>query len=396
MRQKSHQKKKHLNQNMQQSDNIRVILSGGGTGGHIFPAVAIANAIKVKMPDAEILFVGAKGRMEMEKVPQAGYPIEGLWISGLQRRLTTDNLLFPFKVISSLYKARKIIKLFKPDVVIGTGGFASGPTLRMASWLGIPTLIQEQNSFPGITNKMLASKADIICVAYEGMEKFFPESKIKLTGNPVRNDIEFNNNSRSAALKLYKLSEEKVTLLVVGGSLGARTINQSIQSGLEKLATANIQLIWQTGKAYAEQAADAVKDYQAKGIITLPFIKEMDKAYAAADMVVSRAGAIAISELCIIGKPSILVPSPNVAEDHQTKNALALSSRNAAILVKDSEAQANLISAITELASDIEAQKKLSTNISAMAIMNSASQIAEYVIKLALKTNNQGVHVVEN
>lgn len=396
MRQKSHQKKKHLNQNMQQSDNIRVILSGGGTGGHIFPAVAIANAIKVKMPDAEILFVGAKGRMEMEKVPQAGYPIEGLWISGLQRRLTTDNLLFPFKVISSLYKARKIIKLFKPDVVIGTGGFASGPTLRMASWLGIPTLIQEQNSFPGITNKMLASKADIICVAYEGMEKFFPESKIKLTGNPVRNDIEFNNNSRSAALKLYKLSEEKVTLLVVGGSLGARTINQSIQSGLEKLATANIQLIWQTGKAYAEQAADAVKDYQAKGIITLPFIKEMDKAYAAADMVVSRAGAIAISELCIIGKPSILVPSPNVAEDHQTKNALALSSRNAAILVKDSEAQTNLISAITELASDIEAQKKLSTNISAMAIMNSASQIAEYVIKLALKTNNQGVHVVEN
>jgi len=374
---------------MQQSDNIRVILSGGGTGGHIFPAVAIANVIKATAPAAEILFVGAKGRMEMEKVPAAGYPIEGLWISGLQRRLTTDNLMFPFKVLSSLYNARKIIKSFKPDVVIGTGGYASGPTLRMASWLGIPTVIQEQNSFPGITNKMLAAKADIICVAYEGMEKFFPASKIRLTGNPVRHDIEFNNNLKSEALKQYSLAEDKITLLVVGGSLGARTINQSIHAGLRILATDKIQLIWQTGKSYADQAAKAIQDIEGEGIVTMPFIMEMDKAYIASDIVVSRAGAIAISELCLTGKPSILVPSPNVAEDHQTKNALALSSRKAAILVKDSEAAATLISAITELASNIAEQKTLSINISSMAIRNSARQIAGHVFELALKQNKK-------
>ena len=381
---------------MLKTDNIRVILSGGGTGGHIFPAVAIANAIKAAAPSAEILFVGAKGRMEMEKVPAAGYPIEGLWISGLQRRLTTDNLMFPFKVISSLFNARKIIKSFKPDVVIGTGGYASGPTLRMASWLGIPTVIQEQNSFPGITNKMLAAKADIICVAYEGMEKYFPASKIRLTGNPVRHDIEFNNNSKSEALKLFNLVEGKITLLVVGGSLGARTINQSIHAGLRIMATDKIQLIWQTGKYYADQAAKAVQDTEGEGIVTRPFIKEIDKAYAAADIVVSRAGAIAISELCLTGKPSILVPSPNVAEDHQTKNALALSSRKAAILVKDSEAPATLVTAITELASNIAEQKTLSTNISSMAIRNSARTIAEHVFELALKQNKREVNVVEN
>jgi len=370
---------------MLKTDNIRVILSGGGTGGHIFPAVAIANAIKAAAPSAEILFVGAKGRMEMEKVPAAGYPIEGLWISGLQRRLTTDNLMFPFKVISSLFNARKIIKSFKPDVVIGTGGYASGPTLQMASWLGIPTVIQEQNSFPGITNKMLAAKADIICVAYEGMEKYFPASKIRLTGNPVRHDIEFNNNSKAEALKLFNLVEGKITLLVVGGSLGARTINQSIHAGLRIMATDKIQLIWQTGKYYADQATKAVQDIEGEGIVTMPFIKEMDKAYTAADIVVSRAGAIAISELCLTGKPSILVPSPNVAEDHQTKNALALSSRKAAILVKDSEAPTTLVSTITMLASDISEQKTLSSNISSMAIRNSAVQIAGHVFELALK-----------
>ena len=371
---------------MQVSDNIRVILSGGGTGGHIFPAVAIANAIKEAAPAADILFVGAKGRMEMEKVPAAGYPIEGLWISGLQRRLTVDNFKFPFKVISSLFNARKIIKSFKPDVVVGTGGYASGPTLRMASWLGIPTLIQEQNSLPGITNKMLASKADIICVAYKGMEKFFPSSKIRLTGNPVRHDIEFNNNRKSEALKQFNLAEDKITLLVVGGSLGARTLNQSIHAGLRILASENIQLIWQTGKAYADQAAKAVVEFEGKGIITLPFLKEMDKAYSAADIVVSRAGAIAISELCILGKPSILVPSPNVAEDHQTKNALALSTCGAAILVKDSDAPATLISRITALASNATEQKNLSTNIISLAMRNSAHQIAEHVFELALKT----------
>ena len=371
---------------MQQSENIRVILSGGGTGGHIFPAVAIANAIKAAAPQAEIRFVGAKGRMEMEKVPAAGYPIEGLWISGLQRRLTADNLLFPFKVISSLYKARKIIKSFKPDVVIGTGGYASGPTLRAASGAGIPTLIQEQNSFPGITNKMLAAKADIICVAYQGMEKFFPASKIKLTGNPVRSDIEFSNISKSETLAQFGLQEGKTTLLVVGGSLGARTINQSIEAGINTLAEAGIQLIWQTGKNFAPLASKALAPYEGKGFITMPFIKEMDKAYAAADIVVSRAGAIAISELCITGKPSILVPSPNVAEDHQTKNAMALSTRNAAILVKDSEAAESLVSKITELAADPAEQLRLNANISAMAIRNSAQQIAEYAFMLAGKS----------
>jgi len=360
-------------------------LSGGGTGGHIFPAVAIANAIKEKAVHADIMFVGAKGRMEMEKVPAAGYPIEGLWISGLQRRLTVDNLMFPFKVISSLYYARKIIKSFRPDVVIGTGGYASGPTLRMATWLGIPTLIQEQNSFPGITNKMLASKANRICVAYPGMEKFFPESKISITGNPVRHDIEFNNCSKTNALKHFGLSEGKTTLLVVGGSLGARSINHSIHAGLETLAGNNIQLIWQTGKHYADQAAKTVTESNMKGIITMPFIKEMDMAYSAADIVVSRAGAIAISELCLTSKPSILVPSPNVAEDHQTKNALALSSRNAAILVKDTDAASGLIRAITELATNLTEQKNLSANISSMAMRNSANLIAEHVFELALK-----------
>lgn len=370
---------------MQQSDNLRVILSGGGTGGHIFPAVAIANAIKAVAPNTVIMFVGAKGRMEMEKIPAAGYPIEGLWISGLQRRLTIDNLMFPFKVISSLYNARKIIKSFKPDVVVGTGGYASGPTLRMATWLGIPTLIQEQNSFPGITNKMLASKADRICVAYPGMEKFFPASKIVLTGNPVRNNIEFNNISKSAALRHFKLRDYRTTLLVIGGSLGARTINHSIHAGLRIISDANIQILWQTGKFYEVQASKATIDYREKGIITMPFIKEMDLAYAAADIVVSRAGAIAISELCISGKPSILVPSPNVAEDHQTKNALALSTQGAAILVKDSDAPGNLVKAITDLASNLEEQKKLSTNISSMAKQNSAGLIAKEVLELALK-----------
>jgi UDP-N-acetylglucosamine--N-acetylmuramyl-(pentapeptide) pyrophosphoryl-undecaprenol N-acetylglucosamine transferase len=370
---------------MQQPDNIRVILSGGGTGGHIFPAVAIANAIKEAMPGAAILFVGAKGRMEMEKVPAAGYPIEGLWISGLQRRITADNLMFPFKVVSSLYNARKIIKSFKPDVVIGTGGYASGPTLRMASWLGIPTLIQEQNSFPGITNKMLASKADRICVAYQGMEKFFPAEKIRFTGNPVRKDIESNSNTRPGALLNFNLQDEKTTLLVVGGSLGARTINKSIDAGLRRLAVANIQLIWQTGKHYADNATFAVAAFREKGMISMPFIKDMDKAYAAADMVVSRAGAIAISELCISGKPAILVPSPNVAEDHQTKNALALSSHGAAIVVRDSEANEKLIPAILSLASDITEQKNLSSNISAMAMHNSADLIARQVFEIALK-----------
>jgi len=368
---------------MKQPDTIRIILSGGGTGGHIFPAVAIANAIKAMVPGAEILFVGSKGKMEMEKVPASGYPIEGLWISGLQRRLTVDNLMFPFKVISSLYHARKILKSFKPDVVIGTGGYASGPTLKMASWLGIPTLIQEQNSFPGITNKMLASKADRICVAYNGMEKYFDKIKLRYTGNPVRNEIEFNTNTKSASRQFFNLSDTKVTVLVVGGSLGARTINQSIHQGLTFLADADIQLLWQTGKYYSDEAEKAVIPFRQNGILTMPFIKEMDKAYAAADIIISRAGAIAISELCITGKPVILIPSPNVAEDHQTKNALALSSKGAAIVIKDSEAQSSLIHTLIELATDANKQESLSAAIKLMAMHNSAGLIAEQVFELA-------------
>jgi UDP-N-acetylglucosamine--N-acetylmuramyl-(pentapeptide) pyrophosphoryl-undecaprenol N-acetylglucosamine transferase len=322
-------------------------------------------------------------------VPASGYPIKGLWISGLQRRLTTDNLMFPFKVVSSLYNAYKIIKSFKPDVVVGTGGYASGPTLRVASWLGIPTLIQEQNSFPGITNKMLAAKAHRICVAYEGMEKYFPKSKILLTGNPVRSDIEHNNNIKSDALQFFKLNDDKITLLVVGGSLGARTINQSIGAGLSRLVDANIQLIWQTGKLYEDQANSAVSGFKGKGIISMPFIKEMDKAYAAADIVISRAGAIAISELCISGKPSILVPSPNVAEDHQTKNALALSTREAAIFVKDAEASEKLIETAIALAKNKDEQIKLAANISSMAMHNSAALIAAQVFGLTKNKSNK-------
>lgn len=374
---------------MQQPKKIKVILSGGGTGGHIFPAVAIANAIKAKAADADILFVGAKGRMEMEKVSASGYPIKGLWISGLQRRITTDNLMFPLKVISSLFNAYQIVKTFKPDVVIGTGGYASGPTLRVASWLGIPTVIQEQNSFPGITNKMLAAKADLICVAYPGMEKYFPAQKIRLTGNPVRKDIEFNKISKSEALKHFGLSATKTTLLVVGGSLGARTINESIYSGLDKMANAGLQIIWQTGKLFEPKAAKAIAENPCKDFRTMAFIKEMDFAFAAADIVVSRAGANTISELCVSAKPCILVPSPNVAEDHQTKNAMALASKHAAVCVSDKDAPTTLTGEIIKLAADKTNQKLLSENISAMALRNSADLIAGFVFDLAAKTNKK-------
>ncbi|MBK7174057.1 MAG: undecaprenyldiphospho-muramoylpentapeptide beta-N-acetylglucosaminyltransferase [Bacteroidales bacterium] len=372
---------------MQQPDSIKVILSGGGTGGHIFPAIAIANAIRNQVPNAEFLFVGAKGRMEMEKVPAAGFKIEGLWISGLQRRLTLDNLSFPFKVISSLIKARSIIRSFEPDIVIGTGGYASGPTLNAAASMGIPTLIQEQNSYPGITNKMLASKVQLICVAYEGMEKFFPASKIRITGNPIRQDITRNNLTKSEALSYFGLQEGPITLLVVGGSLGARTINQSIHSGLNLLAEQNIQLIWQTGKSYAEIAATSVSPYKGKGLMTTAFISRMDMAYAAADIVISRSGAIAISELCAIGKPCILVPSPNVTEDHQTKNTLALTAKNAAIMVKDKDAGQTLVKEVIKLSADKVLQDSLRKNILGLAHPDAAETIAKHALSL-LKIKN--------
>jgi len=299
--------------------NYKFILSGGGTGGHIYPAVAIADELKARYPNAEFLFVGASDRMEMDKVPQAGYKIEGLWISGIQRKLTLKNLIFPFKLIVSLLRSRKIIKIFKPDVVIGTGGFASGPLLQMATSKGIPSLIQEQNSYPGITNKLLGKKVNTICVAYEGLEKFFPKEKIRLTGNPIRKDLLEVKSKQIAGKDVFELIHSKYTLLVLGGSLGARRINQLIESNIETFKGNNVQVIWQCGKLYYEQ----YKQYnELENVQVHAFLNTMDMAYAAADVIISRAGAISVSELCIVGKPVIFIPSPNVAEDHQTKNAV--------------------------------------------------------------------------
>ena len=364
---------------------VRVIISGGGTGGHIFPAIAIANALKKINEKTEILFVGAEGRMEMEKVPSAGYKIEGLWISGLQRRLTIDNLSFPFKVISSLMKSKKIIRRFKPDVAVGTGGFASGPLLRTASGMRIPTLIQEQNSFPGITNKLLGRRANKICVAYEGMEKYFPKEKISMTGNPVRQDILLLDGKREEAFKDFSLNPNKKTVLFLGGSLGARTINQSVAACMNLLIKNNIQIIWQTGQSYMRFATEVTSYLPGKdnGVRVYAFLSRMDLAYACADIVVSRAGAISLSELAIVKKPCILVPSPNVAEDHQTKNAMALVKHEAAILVKDIQAREKLGKEIINLMNDVQKQNKLSENISKLAFPNSAEVIAKEVMKLA-------------
>ena len=364
---------------------MKVIISGGGTGGHIYPAIAIANALKQRIKDIDILFIGAKDRMEMEKVPAAGYNIKGLWISGLQRRLTIKNLLFPIKVISSLLQAKKIIDEFKPDVVIGVGGYASGPTLRAATYKGIPTLIQEQNSFPGITNKMLASKVTKICVAYEGMEKFFPKNKIILTGNPVRQNIVDIKIDRKQAVDFFGIDATKKTVLAIGGSLGARTINENIEKMVQKFADADIQLIWQTGKYYFPKAQITTYKFETKGIKSYDFINQMDYAYAAVDVIISRAGAIAISELCIIGKPVILLPSPNVAEDHQTKNAMALVNKNAAILVKDINAQQTLSDSLFNLLSNNDLQNELSLNIKKMAYLDATEKIADVVISLIRK-----------
>lgn len=360
----------------------RVIISGGGTGGHIFPAIAIANALKKINENIEILFVGAEGRMEMEKVPAAGYKIEGLWISGFQRRLTMANLAFPFKVISSLIKAKKILKQFKPDVAVGTGGYASGPMLNVAAGNQVPILIQEQNSYPGITNKLLAKKASKICVAYENMGKYFPKEKIILTGNPVRQDILSLEGKRERGLEFFGLDGNKKTILVIGGSLGARTINEAIKECLGELTKNNIQLVWQCGKLFYPIAQEAVKEQSDYGIKTFDFISQMDYAYAVADVVISRAGASSISELCLVKKPSILIPSPNVAEDHQTKNALALVTYNAAILIKDSEAKDQLCKKAMELINDENQRNKLKESIAKMAFTDSANVIANEVLRL--------------
>lgn len=358
--------------------SYKFILSGGGTGGHIFPALSIAQSLKSKYPKSEVLFVGAKGKMEMEKVPNAGFKIIGLWISGLQRKQLFKNLLFPLKLISSLIQSVFIVLKFKPDVVIGTGGFASGPILYIASLFGTPTLIQEQNSYPGITNKLLAKKAQKICVAYDGLETFFPKQKIIITGNPVRQDL-LNFGNKDDAYKALELNPKKKTLLVLGGSLGARRINQLVETQLPYFQKNQIQVIWQCGKLYYGD----YKNYEeSPGVRVFAFVNRMDFVYAAADVIVSRAGASSVSELCIVGKPVIFVPSPNVAEDHQTKNALALSNKDAAIMISEKDLDQNFEPQFTELIQNKNVQQRLSDNIKKLAKKSATEDIVNEIEKL--------------
>jgi UDP-N-acetylglucosamine--N-acetylmuramyl-(pentapeptide) pyrophosphoryl-undecaprenol N-acetylglucosamine transferase len=361
-------------------NQINVIISGGGTGGHIYPAIAIANALKAANQNINILFVGALGKMEMEKVPKAGYKIIGLPITGIQRSLSFENLKFPFRLVKSLFMARKIIKDFKPDIAIGVGGYASGPLLLAANQMNIPSIIQEQNSFAGITNKYLAKKAKAICVAYTGMEQFFPANKIIFTGNPVRSDILELTTKRERALSHFNLIPNKKTLLIIGGSLGAKTINESIDEGLVKLQEAGFQIIWQTGKLYIEKAKKSAENLH--NIYVSDFIYEMDLAYSAADVVISRAGALSVSELCLAIKPSILVPYPFAAEDHQTQNALNLVNKNAALMVKDIDAKDQLIQKTIDLLADNQLQKTLSENIAKLGKPNAANEIVDTIFKI--------------
>ena len=365
----------------------RIIISGGGTGGHIFPAVAIANALKKLDPATEILFVGASGRMEMEKVPAAGYKIIGLDIQGIQRGSIVKNLMFPVKLLGSLRKALQIIKDFKPDAAVGVGGYASGPLLYAASLKGVPYLIQEQNSYAGITNKWLGKKALKICVAFDGMEQFFPAGKIIKTGNPIRRESVDIAGKRTEALQTFNLSPFKKTILVTGGSLGARTLNNSIKAGIELLIAADVQVIWQTGKVYYKNIITELGDEFHPNVRIMEFLNRMDLAYAAADIIISRAGAGTIAELCVIKKPVILVPSPNVAEDHQTKNALALMQEHAAVFVADRDAEVKLIDRAIALLNDKEEQKLLCDNISKLALPNADEVIAKEVIQITI--NNQ-------
>lgn len=360
------------------------MLSGGGTGGHIYPAVSIANELKLRYPESKFLFVGSKDRMEMEKVPQAGYEIEGLWISGIQRKLTLDNLSFPFKLISSLVKSWKLIRGFKPDVVIGTGGFASGPLLYVASMKGIPTLIQEQNSYPGITNKLLSKSVNKICTAFEGLERFFPKEKIVLTGNPIRQDLTKNNISKQEAVKHFGLNADKKTILVLGGSLGARAINVQVAKILDWVKENDYQLIWQTGKLYIDDYKHLQDEMNYDGIKIQAFLNEMDMAYASADVIITRSGAGTISELCVVGKPVIFVPSPNVAEDHQTFNAKALSSKDAALLIPEKDMEKELIPSLEKILKDDELIESLSRNIKKLALPNASKDIVDQ-IELLLK-----------
>lgn len=361
----------------------RLIVSGGGTGGHVFPAIAIADAFKRRHPDAEILFVGAKGRMEMERVPKAGYPIEGLWISGFKRELSLDNLSFPFKLISSLCKARKILKRFKPDAVVGVGGFASGPTMRKATALGIPVVIQEQNSFPGVTNKIVAPKAARICVAYEKMDRWFPKDKIVLTGNPLRNNIVSDENLKEEGARFFGLDPQKPIILLVGGSQGALGINKGVSAQLGMFNGNDYQMIWQTGKFYIDRAEDEVGMYGLSARVkTMVFIERMDLAYAAADIVISRAGAMSISELSLVKKPVVFVPLPTAAEDHQTKNAQSLVDADAAVMVKNDKTETELLPVVFDLLKNKEKMSAMSENISKFARPNAAEDIVNEIDKV--------------
>ncbi len=362
--------------------NKRIIISGGGTGGHIFPAIAIADAVRRKLPDAEILFVGAEGRMEMEKVPLAGYNIEGLPVEGFRRKLTLHNFKVLFNLVRSLRRASAIIRRFKPDAVVGVGGYASGPVVRQAARNGIPALLQEQNSFPGVTNRLLAAKAKWICVAYDGMDKWFPAHKIVLTGNPLRMNYSNLKGKRQEAASFFGLHPEKPVVFVTGGSLGAATINASVANGINKLAEAGIQLLWQTGKSNVDHYFNQFKPENYPGVKIHRFIDRMDYAYSLADIIVARAGAITISELCSVGKPVILIPSPNVAEDHQTRNAMALVKSSAAIMIRDNEAADTLVTSLIALSSDKEQMAELSNNISVLSITDADERIAQLIIDM--------------
>ncbi|WP_435624849.1 undecaprenyldiphospho-muramoylpentapeptide beta-N-acetylglucosaminyltransferase [Flagellimonas sp.] len=358
--------------------NYRFILSGGGTGGHIYPAIAIANELKRRYPESEFLFVGAKDKMEMEKVPKAGFKIEGLWISGLQRKLTWKNIMFPLKLISSLIRAGKILKKFNPDVAIGTGGFASGPLLKKAAQRNVPYVLQEQNSFAGITNKLLAAKANRICVAYENMERFFPKEKIVKTGNPVRADLVSIETDKQNSLSFFELDQNKKTILILGGSLGARRVNQLIESKLGFFKNQGVQLLWQCGKLYWED----YKNHESETVKVKAFVNRMDLAYSAADVIISRAGAGSVSELCLVGKPVLFIPSPNVAEDHQTKNAKALEIENAALVLKESELDEKFESVFSQLLASKEEQEMLGANIKRMALPQATEHIVDEIEKL--------------
>ena len=365
------------------SKQVKIVISGGGTGGHIFPAIAIADTLKKRFPQAEILFIGAKNRMEMDRVPKAGYSIEGLWISGFKRELSLDNLSFPFKLISSMIKARKILKRFKPDVVIGVGGFASGPTMKTAASLGIPIVIQEQNSYPGVTNKIVSKKASVICVAYENMEQWFPKDKIVLTGNPLRNNIVSLDDKKDEARRYFNLKPDKKTILLVGGSQGALGINRGISAQIASFKEKDCQMIWQTGKHYYDQAVQEVIDNGLQDRIKCTvFIDRMDLAYAAADVVISRAGAMSISELSLLNKAVVFVPLPTAAEDHQTKNAMSLVNANAAIMVKNSETEKELLPTVFGLLEDEERQNEMKNNIARFSKPNAAEDIVDQIEKI--------------